>query len=146
MKLNIRQKLLVALATLLITTAAAQQLYNRYALIAAANEEVNRFETTVAQVQINGLKNWLDTSAAIVGSTKQVFSGGQAVKPALAQAATAGKFDMIYVGTSEGQMLVSNDWKAPDGYDPRQRPWYQGAKATNRRSSPPPMPMPAPGS
>ena len=60
MKLNIRQKLLVALATLLIATAAAQQLYNRYALIAAANEEVNRFETTVAQVQINGLKNWLD--------------------------------------------------------------------------------------
>lgn len=36
MKLNIRQKLLVALATLLIATAAAQQLYNRYALIAAA--------------------------------------------------------------------------------------------------------------
>ena len=102
------------------------------ALIAAANEEVNRFETTVAQVQINGLKNWLDTSAAIVGSTKQVFSGGQAVKPALAQAATAGKFDMIYVGTSEGQMLVSNDWKAPDGYDPRQRPWYQEAKAASR--------------
>ena len=132
MKLNIRQKLLVALATLLITTAAAQQLYNRYALIAAANEEVNRFETTVAQVQINGLKNWLDTSAAIVDSAKQVFASGQAVKPALAQAATAGKFDMIYVGTSDGQMLVSNDWKAPDGYDPRQRPWYQEAKATNR--------------
>ena len=132
MKLNIRQKLLVALATLLIATAAAQQLYNRYALIAAANEEVNRFETTVAQVQINGLKNWLDTSAAIVGSAKQVFASGQDAKPALAQAATAGKFDMIYVGTSEGQMLVSNDWKAPDGYDPRQRPWYQEAKAASR--------------
>ena len=78
------------------------------------------------------MKNWLDTSAAIVGSAKQVFASGQDAKPALAQAATAGKFDMIYVGTSEGQMLVSNDWKAPDGYDPRQRPWYQEAKAASR--------------
>ena len=132
MKLNIRQKLLVALATLLIATAGIQQLYNRQALIVAANKDVNRFQTTVAQVQINGLKSWLDTSAAIVSSAKQVFSGDRDVKSALAQAATAGSFDMIYVGTSRGEMLVSNDWAAPDGYDPRQRPWYQGAKTANK--------------
>ena len=42
MKLNIRQKLLVALATLLIATAGIQQLYNRQALIVAANKDVNR--------------------------------------------------------------------------------------------------------
>lgn len=56
MKLNIRQKLLLALAALLIVTAGLQQLYNRQALISAANEGVERFETSVAEVQINGLK------------------------------------------------------------------------------------------
>lgn len=133
MKINIRQKLLVALATLLIATAGIQQLYNRYALIAAANKEVNRFETAVAQVQINGLKSWLDTSAAIVSSAQKGFAGAGKPEIALAQAAQAGHFDMIYVGTDQGQMIASTpDWKAPDGYDPRQRPWYQDATAANR--------------
>ena len=133
MKLNIRQKLLVALATLLIATAGIQQLYNRSALIAAANKEVNRFETTVAQVQINGLKSWLDTSAAIVSSAQKGFAGAGKPEMALAQAAQAGHFDMIYVGTDQGHMIASTpDWKAPDGYDPRQRPWYQDATAANR--------------
>lgn len=133
MKLNIRQKLLVALATLLIATAGIQQLYNRYALIAAANKEVDRFETTVAQVQINGLKSWLDISAAIVSSAQKGFAGTEKPEIALAQAAQAGHFDMIYVGTDQGQMIASMpDWKAPDGYDPRQRPWYQDAIAANR--------------
>jgi len=131
MKLNIRQKLLLALAALLIVTAALQQTYYQHALSAAAHEDVTRFEASVADVQINGLKNWLDTSASIVASAKLGFVKGQDPRPALAQAAKAGKFDMIYVGTSKGEMIVSNDWKAPDGYDPRQRPWYQDAIAAN---------------
>ena len=54
-------------------------------------------------------------------------------EPALVQAKAAGKFDMVYAGTSDGNMFVSNpDWKAPDGYDPRQRPWYKDAKAAGK--------------
>ncbi len=132
MKLNIRQKLLLALAILLIVTAGMQQLYNRQSMMAAANEGVTRFETSVAEVQINALKSWLDTSAAIVDSAIQGFSQGQDPRPALAQAAKGGKFDMIYAGTNKGEMIVSNDWSAPEGYDPRQRPWYKDAIAANR--------------
>ena len=133
MKLNIRQKLLLALAALLIVTAGLQQLYNRQALISAANEGVERFETSVAEVQINGLKNWLDTSAAIVSSAQKGFSAAKDPETALAQAAQGGKFDMIYVGTDQGEMIASTQgWKAPDGYDLRQRPWYQDATAANR--------------
>jgi methyl-accepting chemotaxis protein len=133
MKLNIRQKLLLALAILLIVTAGMQQLYNRQAMIAAANEGVTRFETSVAEVQINGLKSWLDTRAAIVSSAQKGFSGAKIPEASLAQAAEGGKFDMIYVGTNQGGMLASTpNWKAPEGYDPRKRPWYQDAMAANR--------------
>ena len=86
------------------------------------------------------MKNWLDTSATIVSSTKvgfvstaeEDFAKSKNAKHALLQAANSGKFDMIYVGTNKGEMIVSNDWNAPAGYDPRQRPWYQGAIAANR--------------
>ena len=70
MKLNIRQKLLAALAALLILTAGLQQLYYRHTLDQAANADVARFQTSVAEVQITGLKGWLDTSAAIVESAR----------------------------------------------------------------------------
>ena len=86
------------------------------------------------------MKNWLDTSATIVSSTQvgfvstaeEDFAKSKNAKHALLQAANSGKFDMIYVGTNKGEMIVSNDWTAPAGYDPRQRPWYQGAIAANR--------------
>lgn len=132
MKLNIRQKLLAALAALLILTAGLQQLYYRHTLDQAANADVARFQTSVAEVQITGLKGWLDTSAAIVESARLGFVSAQDPRPALAQAAKGGNFDMIYIGTSKGEMIASNDWKAPDGYDPRQRPWYQDAMKANR--------------
>ena len=48
------------------------------------------------------------------------------------EAQLAGKFEMIFAGTSDGQMLTSNDWQAPTGYDPRQRPWYQDAMAAGK--------------
>ena len=69
-----------------------------------------------------------------MSSAKQVFSQpGVDPIPALMQAKAAGKFDMVYAGTSDGKMLVSNpDWKAPDGYDNRQRPWYKDAKAAGK--------------
>ena len=59
------------------------------------------------------------------------LAGTADAHPALAQAAKGGKFDMIYIGTTKGQMLVSNDWKAPEGYDPRERPWYKDAFSAN---------------
>lgn len=88
----------------------------------------------MAAAQVNYLKYWLDNSASIVSSAKQVFSQpGVDSVPALVQAKAAGKFDMVYAGTSDGNMFVSNpDWKAPDGYDPRQRPWYKDAKAAGK--------------
>lgn len=39
---------------------------------------------------------------------------------------------MIYAGTDQGQIASTPNWKAPDGYDPRQRPWYQDATAAGR--------------
>ena len=113
MNLTIRQKLLLALTVLLLVTASLQQLYTRHALSAAANKEVARFETSVAEVQINGLKNWLDSKTTIVSSTKAGFAGAPNPKTALAQTAQAGQFDNFYIGSDQGQMITSGEWIAP---------------------------------
>ncbi len=134
MTLNIKNKLLLALIALLVVMSGVQLWSSSRTQAEQARKTVDSYAQTVAAAQVNYLKYWLDNSASIVSSAKQVFSQpGVDSVPALMQAKAAGKFDMVYAGTSDGKMLVSNpDWTAPDGYDPRQRPWYKDAKAAGK--------------
>ena len=134
MTLNIKNKLLLALIALLVVMSGVQLWSSSRTQAEQARKTVDNYAQTVAAAQVNYLKYWLDNSASIVSSAKQVFSKPDVDPiPALMQAKAAGKFDMVYAGTSDGKMLVSNpDWKAPDGYDNRQRPWYTDAKAAGK--------------
>jgi len=134
MTLNIKNKLLLALVALLVVMTGVQLWSSSRTQAEQARKTVDSYAQTVAAAQVNYLKYWLDNSASIVSSAKQVFSKPDIDPiPALVQAKAAGKFDMVYAGTSDGKMLVSNpDWKKPEGYDPSQRPWYQDAKAAGK--------------
>jgi methyl-accepting chemotaxis protein len=124
----------LALIALLVVMSGVQLWSSGRTQAEQARKTVDSYAQTVAAAQVNYLKYWLDNSSSIVSSAKQVFSQpGVDPIPALMQAKAAGKFDMVYAGTSDGKMLVSNpDWKAPDGYDNRQRPWYKDAKAAGK--------------
>jgi methyl-accepting chemotaxis protein len=134
MTLNIKNKLLFALIALLVVMTSVQLWSSSRTQAEQARKTVDHYAQTVASAQVNYLKYWLDNSASIVSAAKQVFSKPDVDPiPALMQAKAAGKFDMVYAGTSDGKMLVSNpDWKKPEGYDPSQRPWYQDAKAAGK--------------
>ncbi|MCD8548517.1 MAG: methyl-accepting chemotaxis protein [Aeromonadaceae bacterium] len=131
MKLTIRSKLILALAGLLLLSTGLQLLFTQRELSRHAAQQVEQFESAVSDAQVNYLKTWLDNSASIVDSAKLALAQDNP-KVQLHQAQLAGRFDMIYAGTSEGQMLPSIDWQAPAGYDPRKRPWYQDAMAAGK--------------
>lgn len=128
MALNIKNKLTLALTALLVVMTGVQ-LWTRSASVKdEALRNVTHYSQTVASTQIDFLKYWLDNSASIVTAAKQIFSTDIDPVASLMQAEKAGKFDMVYAGTSDGAMVTSQpNWKAPDGYDPRQRPWYKDA-------------------
>jgi Methyl-accepting chemotaxis protein len=134
MALNIKNKLLLALIGLLVITTGVQLWSSSRSQITQAKNTVESYEQTVVTAQVNYLQYWLDNSANIIKSTKFVFSKAAADPiPALMQAQDAGKFDMVYAGSSDGVMLRSRtDRKLPEGYDPRQRPWYKNAKAAGK--------------
>lgn len=73
MKLNISLSCYSCTGNLLIATAIIQQLYNRYALIAAANKEVDRFEARLLPRYRSTVLGWLDISAAIVQQMPKGF-------------------------------------------------------------------------
>ena len=134
MTLNIKNKLLIALGALLVVTTAVQLWISSGIQSEQAKNDVDAYAQTVVSAQVNYLKYWLDNSTSIVSAAKQVLAKPEIDPiPALMQAQAAGKFDMVYAGTSDGRMLASKpDWKAPDGYDPRQRPWYKDAMAAGK--------------
>jgi methyl-accepting chemotaxis protein len=133
MTLNIKNKLLLALISLLVVMTAVQLWGSSRTLGAQAEKTVNDYAQTVANTQVNYLKYWLDNSGSIISSAKQIFAKADAdPTSSLAQAQAAGKLEMVYAGTSTGQMLVSNDWKAPEGYDPRIRDWYKDARTAGK--------------
>lgn len=37
-----------------------------------------------------------------------------------------------YIGFADGRMVLGSEVKLPDGYDPRERPWYKQAQATQK--------------
>ncbi|WP_022850732.1 methyl-accepting chemotaxis protein [Limisalsivibrio acetivorans] len=46
------------------------------------------------------------------------------------------KFDLVYVGVEQtGEFIPSSPINLPDGYDPRQRPWYTGVKGQKKVSA-----------
>lgn len=132
MKLTIRSKLILALACLLILSTGLQILFTQHELSRNAFRQVQQFESAVSDAQVNYLRTWLDNSANVIHSATLALEQDNP-KAQLHQAQQAGKFDMIYAGTSDGVMLTSvDDWQAPAGYDPRQRPWYQAANAAGK--------------
>ena len=131
--MNIKNRLILALTMLLVITTGIQVWTKSSSQKTQSLEDVERYAQTVASSQIDYLKYWLDNSASIVSSAKQVFATDKDPTFAMVQAAEAGKFDMVYAGTSEGGMFVSkSSWTRPDGYDPRQRPWYKDAIAAGK--------------
>lgn len=41
----------------------------------------------------------------------------------------------IYYGGADGRLVTDLDWQAPEGFDPRQRLWYQSAVAADGRTA-----------
>ena len=71
---------------------------------------------------------WLEARTGMIASLRPVVGRPEAAEY-YARYAEAGGFDLVYAGSPDKRMVFSKPQKVPDGYDPTQRPWYQGAEA-----------------
>ena len=73
------------------------------------------------------VSEWLSTRSAMVASLRPVVGKPEAAE-IFARYAEAGGFDLVYAGSPDKRMVFSKPQNVPPGYDPTQRPWYQGAE------------------
>lgn len=124
---TLQSRLLAFLVSLLVVTvlvlgvAFYQQL--RQQLLTAAEQEAR----TATLGNAFAISEWLAIRSKMVASLRPVVQRQDAAL-VFERYAEAGGFDLVYAGFADKRMVFSKPSDVPAGYDPAQRPWYQGAE------------------
>jgi methyl-accepting chemotaxis protein len=86
----------------------------------------------VGQLTANSISNWLGGRLLLVQNVAQTVGSDPSqtnVDRTVQQKILNDSFMFTYFGSAEGVMTMSPADELPEGYDPRQRPWYTDAVA-----------------
>lgn len=132
--LRFSHKILLAASLIVIAAFALFTLYNDYLQRNAIRDDLNNYLHEMGDVTASNIQTWLTGRIALVENAAQniaINPEKAVVASLLEQKALTSSFMATYVGDSQGTFTIRPDTKMPDGFDPRVRPWYKGAQASN---------------
>ncbi len=130
--LRFSHKILLAASLVVIAAFSLFTLYNDYLQRNALRDDLENYLQEMGDVTASNIQNWLSGRILLVESVAESLaanSSPEAVPALLQQRALSSTFAFTYFGTQDGQFTMRPDSAMPEGYDPRTRPWYQGAKS-----------------
>lgn len=140
MVLSFGQKLLLAFGILLALVMGAFTITGNIRLQDTTEEYVSAMVADTVSQSTSSIAQWLNTrldmTAAVADSLEGIDSDAQA-RTLFQSVSAGGGFANVYAGRSDGYMLMQSEEAEatlPDGYDPRERPWYQRAERLGRPS------------
>jgi methyl-accepting chemotaxis protein len=128
--LKFSQKILLAASAVIILAFAAFTAYNDYRQRQAIRSETEQHLRDLGEVLAQNIQSWLSGRLLLVQGMAQAMALDDSPERLLAlleSPALTDTFVAGYVGTQEGKFLIHPDRQMPDGFDARQRPWYQDA-------------------
>lgn len=131
MHLTFGKKLLIAFSVLLILVMAAFTIAGNLRLQNTTERYVDSLIENTAAQNTASIADWLNTRLNMTEATAKALEQSTSDRQArtLLQAASAGgRFKDVYVGRSDGYMLmktVEDEQSLQSDYDPRSRPWYK---------------------
>ncbi len=127
--ISIKNKLTIAFVlTILVMTAIQTYLTGRQ-LLDETYRSVQQYGATLLETNVSGMDKWIQGRINVVNAAKDAFKYSDNPTSYFRQSTNAGQFQIAYAGLSDGTFLQGIDLPVPDGYDPRQRTWYQDAMA-----------------
>ncbi|WP_457968699.1 methyl-accepting chemotaxis protein [Pseudomonas sp. R4-84] len=141
MNLKFSHKILLAASGVVVLAFALFTLYNDYL---QRNTIGRSLESSIEQsgdLTASSIQNWMSGRVLVLENLAQniAHQGAGADLPGLVdQPALTSNFQFTYVGQNTGVFTQRPDAKMPDGYDPRQRPWYKQAVAADKTMLTPP--------
>ncbi|WP_342247087.1 methyl-accepting chemotaxis protein [Pseudomonas sp. OTU5201] len=130
--LRFSHKILLAASLVVIAAFSLFTLYNDYLQRNAIRNDLENYLQEMGDVTASNIQNWLSGRILLVESVAESLAANpspDAVPALLQQRALNSTFAFTYFGSQDGQFTMRPDSAMPEGYDPRTRPWYLGAKS-----------------
>ncbi|MCK7543075.1 methyl-accepting chemotaxis protein [Marinobacter bryozoorum] len=140
MNLSFGQKLLIAFGVLLVLVVGSYAITGDQRLTSTTDRYVEAMSGDAAAQATASIAEWLNTRLRMTEGVAEALESAEDDRQAraiLRSANTGGGFKDVYVGQGNGNMLMRDQAAQatlPDGYDPRERPWYQLAEELGRGS------------
>lgn len=139
MRLNTKNKL-IYIATLLMLLGLLMSIGASYLLVKnRLLTSIKQEQTLKAEIATTRLHGWMDDNLQIVKSLSDTLSArlgelqsSSSLHFYLDQVVRFTDFDYLAYALEENGYYEVNDWTIPEGYDPRQRPWYKASKAARK--------------
>ena len=124
---SLRARILLA-ALVAITLALVINGITSYTTVKHHNsQQVTRNLSAVVNGNTQALNEWFNARYTMLSSMDDAVNSDDPLA-ALRQLADSGSFMTAYMAyPSTPNAVFSDEWQPPSDYDPRQRPWYQGA-------------------
>lgn len=143
MNLKFSHKILLAASGVVVLAFALFALYNDYLQRNTIRQDIDSSVQQAGKLTASSVQNWLSGRILVLESLAQniAHQGNGADLPGLIdQPALTSNFQFTYIGQANGVFIQRPDAEMPDGYDPRERPWYkQGVSAGKTMLTPPYM-------
>ncbi|MBE0507602.1 MAG: methyl-accepting chemotaxis protein [Marinospirillum sp.] len=130
MKLSFQNKLLLSVAALLLLALLLLGGLAGNLLRSELNQALNSEINNNLRLIHSRASAWLESKSSLIESLSEHLPADQQQWVSnLTLARKSGGFGLVYVGTSDGEMVQSlPSTTLPPGFDPRTRPWYQQAR------------------
>ncbi|WP_162064092.1 methyl-accepting chemotaxis protein [Vibrio taketomensis] len=123
--LSIKTKLTLAFMSAIFIMTGAQIYITSTQIFAETSRTTEQYSTTLLNGSVLSMDQWITSKINVINSSSDAFIDPSQAKAYLATASKAGDFRLAYAGLSDGQMIMGVDIGLPEGFDPRQRAWYQ---------------------
>ncbi|WP_244563642.1 methyl-accepting chemotaxis protein McpU [Ensifer aridi] len=133
---NLMTRILVAASCVVVGAFAGFSIYidtlQRETTTRAVEENIASSGNQAAESVANWLNGRVTLTAMAADAAGHAADEG-AILGVLKNDVLTGEFMSTYVGNESGKFITWPEMKLPEGYDPRQRPWYQQAVKADAR-------------
>jgi len=140
LQFSFAQKLLVAVGMLIVLLMAALTVATDIRLRSTTDRYVDALMADAVEQSTSSISDWLNTRldmAEATASALETIRTDNMARTLMEAMTRGGNIKDVYAGTEDGRMLMRSaevEATLPSDFDPRTRPWYQGAQRLGRSS------------
>ncbi len=130
MNLKFRHKILLSACGIVVLAFALFTLYNDYLQRNIIRQNIESSVQQAGALTASSVQNWMSGRILVLENLAQDIAqqgAGENLAGLIEQPSYTSNFLFTYLGHATGVFTQRPDTQMPDGYDPRQRPWYNAA-------------------